>query len=151
MKKLLIVLAVLVAPLAAAQETYSISASAGQVSDLTAIVTGANLATCRLWVPATPACTQAQACTAANAPGGASCTAAQARGVNARIFPQTQAGREEFVTFQIAAPNFISMKATLPQQTRPAYCTWFNLQAQGTQDSECSKIGLSAGCQCPLQ
>jgi len=151
MRNLVIVALVALAPYAAAQENYNVPASAQQVADLTAVVTGANLRTCLLWGKAA-GCTDQGAsgtCVAAGAAGGSSCTAAQARAANARIFPATQAGREEFVQFKIAAPTFVAMKNELPTFSRAAYCSWFGLQTQTTQDSECTKIGLSAGCSCP--
>ena len=130
---------------AAAQETYSIAGTAGQVADLRQHTLALNRSTCaRLQQAAT--CTQAQACTAANAPGGSSCTAAQARNASARIWPDTQAGREEFVTFQWVAPRFMEAKAALPSQTIGDYCNWWAVQNQTTKDAECTKIGAPTGC-----
>ena len=132
-----------------AQETYSINGTAGQVADLRQYVLGINRNTCaRLQL--TAACTQAQACTAASAPGGASCTAAQARNANARIWPDTLAGREEFVTFQWIAPHFQEAKSGLPAQGYGGYCNWWTAQNQTTKDAECTKAGLPTGCSiCP--
>lgn len=93
---------VLFSGVAMGQESYTVNATAGQVTDLTAIVDISNEQVCRgLGLALT--CTQAQACTAKGAPGGASCTAVQARGAGVRIYPQTLAGREEFVTFALVA------------------------------------------------
>ena len=131
------------------QESYSISGTAGQVADLRQYVLGINRNTCaRLQQVA--ACTQAQACTAANAAGGASCSAAQARNANARIWPDTLAGREEFVTFQWIAPHFQEAKSGLPAQGYGGYCNWWTAQNQTTKDAECTKAGLPTGCSiCP--
>lgn len=132
-----------------AQETYTINGSAGQVADLRQYVLAINRGQCRRLALAIT-CTQAQACTAANAPGGASCTAAQARGAGARIWPDTQAGREEFVTFQWIAPHFIEAKSSLPALAAPDYCGWWSAQNQTTKDAECTKIGAPTGCSiCP--
>lgn len=147
---LALVLLLLLAPLAHAQEDYTISANANQVADLTWIVSVENTKTCITWgLPA--GCTQAAACTAANASGGASCTAAQARAAQARIFPLTQAGRQEFVIFKIAAPQFQTMRVEANNFGRQAYCAWFNAQTQGVRDGVCTAIGLPAGCSCPAQ
>ena len=134
---------------AQAQESYSISGTAGQVADLRQYVLGINRNTCaRLQL--TAACTQAQACTAASAPGGASCTAAQARAANARIWPDTLAGREEFVTFVWIVPHFQEAKSGLPSQGYGGYCNWWTAQNQTTKDAECTKAGLPTGCSiCP--
>lgn len=132
-----------------AQETYSIAGTVGQVSDLRQYVLGINRNTCaRLQQVA--ACTQAQACTAAGAQGGASCTAAQARSANARIWPDTLAGREEFLLNVWIAPRFQEAKSGLPAQGYGGYCNWWTAQNQTTKDAECSKAGLPTGCSiCP--
>lgn len=153
MKKLLLVLAAaFCAPFALAQETYSISANANQVTDLTAIVGAANTAVCdRLGLAI--GCTQAQACTGAQAPGGASCTAAQARSVNARIYPQTQAGREEFVVFEIAAPKFQELRFSLVlQSSQKELCDfWATAPRAGanSKDNVCSAAGLPTSVSAP--
>lgn len=53
---------------------------------------------------------------------------------NARIFPLTQAGREEYV-----------------RASKAAYCNWFNVQTQAAKDAECTKVGLLVGCPCLAQ
>ncbi len=128
-----------------AQETYSLPAGAGNVVTLTAVITGLNGDNCaRYSLPRT--CTQAQVCTAAGAPGGASCTAAQARGANVRIYPLTQAGREEFVTFGIALPEFLRLVANQQQETRRAFCEGWNAANTTARNNACSALGLAAGC-----
>lgn len=149
MKKILLLLLVGMAAPAMAQETYSLSATAQQVSDLTLIVTAANGRACESFNLA-ETCTQAQACTAANAAGGASCTAAQARAANARIFPLTQPGREEFVTFMIAAPRFQDFKVGIVGRDHDKMCQFWSTATQVQKDTTCTSVGRSAGCQlCP--
>lgn len=148
--KILAIAAFLLSGLAVeAQETDSLSATAGQVADLRQYVLSINRGQCRrLGLAIT--CTQAQACTAANAPGGASCTAAQARNAGARIWPDTQLGREEFVLWQWNVPRFQEARASLPALAGPDYCAWWTLQNQATKDAECAKIGAPNGCSiCP--
>lgn len=149
MKYLLAVVLGLLALPALSQETYTLSASANQVADLRQYQLSINRGQCRrLGLALT--CTQAQACTSANAPGGASCTAGQARNAGVRIWPDTQAGREEFVTFQWVAGHFLEARSSLPALAAPDYCAWWTAQNQTTKDAECTKIGAPAGCSiCP--
>src|SRR5690349_13440752 len=130
---------------AEAQESYTASATVGQVADFRQYVLAINRGTCRKYSLAAT-CTQAQACTAANAAGGASCTAAQARAASARIWPDTQAGREEFMTFVWLVPKFNEAKSSLPSQANADYCAWWSASNQTTKDAECSKIGAPNGC-----
>jgi hypothetical protein len=149
MKKLLLaaILLVLSSAAASAQESWTLNATANQVTDVSNILNGENLSTCARLALA-DGCTQAQACTAANAAGGSSCTAGQARTANARIWPQTQPGREEFVTFFIAAPRFLDLKGVEAQRARRRYCEiWWPAQSQGTKDAECAKLARNAGCE----
>ena len=147
---MVVIACVLVAPLQA-QETYDQAADAAQVADLTAIVAAHNQARCKAYNLATN-CTQAQACTAAAAPGGSSCTAAQARSVGARIFPGTLAGRDEYVTFEIVLPEFIKRKTLLFDHGQTAYCLWWDAQNQTTKDAELTKIGFPTGLTaCPVK
>jgi len=147
MKKLLLVALILgaAARTASSQETYSISAGAGNVSDLTAVVDVSNAKTCERNSLA-PTCTQAQVCTAVSAPGGASCTAAQARGANVRIFPNTQPGREEYVTFQIALPKFNEIKADILARGQQQLCKFWTTATQPQKDALCTSSGQAAGC-----
>jgi len=130
---------------AQAQETYSLPASAGNVTTLTDVISFFNAQTCQGFSLA-PNCTQAQACTAANAPGGASCTAAQARGVSARIWPLTQPGREEYTTFQIALPRFQDLVGSVATAKRQTFTIAWAGISQGSRDSICTTLGLPAGC-----
>lgn len=130
---------------AAAQESYSTTATAQQVSDLRQHVLALNRVTCRR-LQLTAACSQAQACVAANAAGGASCTAAQARAANVRIWPDAQAGREEFIMWTWIVPRMLEARAALAGLTIADYCVWWDSQNQTTKDAECAKIGAPASC-----
>lgn len=146
MKRLaLALLAIGLGVLSEAQETYSIPGSAPNVVTLSDVITYYNGQKCE--AQSLPrACTQAQACTAAGAPGGASCTAAQARGANVRIFPLTQPGREEYVTFEIAAPKFGELVTQVQAGAkRRDYCEAWASASQGTRDTHCSALGLPTG------
>lgn len=137
------------AGVASAQETYSVAATVGQTADLRQYVLSQNRRTCQRQLLAVT-CTQAQACTSANVAGGVSCTNAAARAANVRIWPDTLAGREEFVVFFWLAPLFGQAKATLPTLAAPDYCIWWTAQNQTTRDAECTKIGAPTGCSiCP--
>lgn len=146
MKKLLLLLPLFLIPAAAeAQETYNIPATAGQVANLTNIVSTANARTC-LRLTGAESCTQAAACTTANAPGGASCTAAQARGANARIYPLTQAGREEYVIFVFTAPQFVSALGDPVAFEFERACLNWQAFNQTQKDAACTSLGRPAGC-----
>lgn len=110
-KALFLLLAILWPEFSAAQESYTLSAGATNVTTLTEVITLLNSETCGRYSLADN-CTQAAVCTAATATGGAGCTAAQARAGGVRIYPLTQAGREEFVTFGIALPEFLRLAET---------------------------------------
>jgi len=144
MKKLLLALVLFAAP-AIAQETYSIPANAGQVSDLTAIVDANNGRVCERLNLATN-CAQSLACSTANAAGGSGCSAAQARAAAVRIFPQTQAGREEFVQFMIAAPKFLAIKTDIILRAQERLCAFWSTANQTQKDALCTSSGQSAGC-----
>lgn len=152
MRKLFLFGVVLFAPWASAQETYSINANANQVTDLTDIVRTQNGQVCERTNLALD-CTQAQACTAAGVAGGASCTAAAARAANVRIFPLTQAGREEFVTFGIAAPRFVELRAAnVPAFAQQQQCKFWSAPTttRTQKDAMCTAANLPTGCQlCP--
>lgn len=149
MKKTLLLAFALTVPVPlTAQETYSVSANATQTFDFRQHVIGANRSTCRrLGASGAPDCTQANACLAANAQGGASCTAAQARAASARIFPDSQAGREEYLTFVWVAPQFVAARGALTVVHDIERCNWWNnVATQPQRDADCAKYGLQAGC-----
>lgn len=156
-KKLLIVFAAfglftLVSPkLASAQETWSIGpVPASQVSKAADQVALSNAKVCRKFsLPDT--CTQAQACTAAGAPGGSSCTAAQARGANVRIFPATQAGREEYITFNFIIPGLDDRQAQVVGDNRTKQCQFWVSANAAQRSALCTASGLPSTCDlsCP--
>jgi hypothetical protein len=149
MKSLILALAIIaaLASLSSAQETYTLNFSAGNVSDLTAIVAAKNERTCLQWSLAVD-CTQAQACTAVGlAPG---CSAAQARNAGARIFPATQAGREEYVFHTYVIPGVKDQRPGVPARHREKMCDWWSTANQTQKDSTCTSVGQNAGCElCP--
>lgn len=131
-----------------AQESYTISVTVNQQARVTRSVNVQNQTTCiRLNQPA--ACTQAQACVAANAAGGASCTAAQARQANARIYPNTQPGREEFATAVFAKDvNEMINNAVALDQSQ--WCVAFKAASLANQNSACTVVGYTSPCEpCP--
>ncbi len=147
MRKLipLLFLGLLAAASASAQETYSLQADAPSVVILTDLATFNNARTC-LTLGLAVGCTQAQACTAANAAGGASCTAAQARAANVRIWPATLAGREEYVMFQIAVPRFNDLAGGMDNLKEAVRKLQIPALSTVTKNSACSTMGLPAGC-----
>jgi hypothetical protein len=152
MRRLLELIAVLLfASIAQAQESYTLSATAPQVAVLRAYVITQGRDVClRLGLSAS--CNQAQACTTANAPGGAGCSPAQARGASVRIYPDSQAGREEFVTFVWVAPDFIAVVAATKDADRRYWCGvwWATIANQTQKDTACTNAGLASGCDvCP--
>lgn len=141
-------LAVFAATTAFAQETYSVDATVQQVADLTAIINARNERLCyKVTAGAAFTCTQAAACTFFNAPGGASCTATQARSVGARVYPNANAtDRTEYVKFNMAGPQFTDQKAILPSWSQFKACLKWQTDNQTARDSSCSAAGLGAGC-----
>jgi hypothetical protein len=96
-------------------------------------------------------CTQAQACVPVGRPpcaGGASCTAAQARAAacNARIYPNTQAGREEMLAFETMIPGLQKLKERGQSLDANAFCevTWVALTLT-ERHNECVRAGRGAG------
>lgn len=149
MKRLLFLAIIFLPAAAQSQESYAVNATVGQVTRLTKAVTISNRQTCAAnGFPA--ACTQAQLCVQVNAAGGASCTAAQARAANVRIYPGTLAGREEFVTFALVVPAFQQLMSTAVSTDAQDFCAAFKAAAQGTKDATCATYGLPAACEpCP--
>lgn len=149
MRSLFIALFVLFAAAASAQETYSQNATAAHVVDLRLVVAAQNEATCeRLGLVET--CTQAQACTSGNAVGGASCTAAQARAANVRIFPDTQAGRDEYVLHTYVLPQFNAARALIAARHQFKLCRFWVTATTVQKNAVCSAAGQPNGCElCP--
>lgn len=152
MKKVFLLL-FFIAPSLYAQETYSVTVG-GTTTNRSSIVGQIELGrvqhntdVCRRSVPPlADTCTQAQACVALNVPGGASCTAAQALALEARIYAATLAGREAFVTNELV--RFRVPIYLLEQITREAqvFKTWCASASQTNLNTVCTAAGLPAGC-----
>lgn len=145
MKRLLTLALVLLAAPVLAQETFSLPATAVQVTDLSGIIDATNGRTCESRALAI-GCTQAAICTAAAAPGGASCTAAQARSVNVRIYPSTLAGREEFSQIEIALKRFNELKAEISKRALERLFKFCSTATQPQKDALCTDSGQAASC-----
>jgi hypothetical protein len=143
MKRSLLLL-LLAAP-AAAQESYTVSAGAENVATLSVVMAALNGDSCARYSLART-CSQAQVCAAANAAGGSSCTAAQARAAGVRIYPITFAGREEFLSFGIALPKFLELVASQQQEDRRAFCESWNAANQTQRNAACTAMGAPTGC-----
>lgn len=141
--KRLALLFILVSVPVAAQESYTVNSSAAQVVRLTKAVTIANRQTCATYgFPS--ACVQADTCTAK---GLGACTPAQARAANVRIYPNTLAGREEFVTFGLVVPAFQQLMSTAVTTDQQDFCGAFKAASQATRDATCTTYGLPAACE----
>jgi hypothetical protein len=163
---LVFVLLALAAPLCAqtptptpAPETYSVVANSARVGDLIQIVMMRNQKTCQRihsqngqnpW-PVPYTCTQVQACAAANPPVVPCDESTNAgrnalRAANVRVYPSGFAGRDEFVSFALAAPQFIDQTNAVPSWQRYVQClSWQAADAAG-KNQMCSQAGLSPDC-----
>lgn len=131
---------------AVAQETYSIPASAPNVTTLTQVITAQNGDLCARYGLART-CSQAQLCTAAGNPFGSGCTAAQARAASQRIYPNTTAGREEFTQFAVTLPKFNELVTTQQGEQRRSFCEFWLAANTTARNNACAAIGASAGCE----
>lgn len=146
MRLKLAALVFLLAGAAEAQENYTVAATAAQVVDLRIFELAKNRETCRrVNAAGAPNCTQGAACTAVNAPGGSGCSAAAARQAGVRIWPDTEAGRLEFITFNPGwlADLFKAAKASTPGQINVEYCIWWGTQNQTQREAVCTAIGAT--------
>ena len=142
MRKILPLIALLLLPVVAStQESYSVPAPAQNVTTLTAVITKINGDLC-VATSLARNCTQAALCVAAGVPGGSGCTPAQARAAKARIYPNTFAGREEFVTFGIALPKFLELVAEVAADQRRDACEKWTAASEASQNSACAALGL---------
>lgn len=146
MRWILAVLMFFVAASVSAQETYSQNATANQVVDLRAALTADNETICEA-KGLLETCTQAQVCVAANVAGGASCTAAQARAAKVRIYPDTQAGRDEYVLHGLVSPAFTGAKARAAARAQIKLCRFWATANTTQKNSVCSAAGLPNGCE----
>lgn len=151
MKKLLALALLLFPGFASAQENYNIVISApANVAKLDIGRRLANQAVCT-GLSLAASCTQAQACAASfSATGqpasGASCTAIEANDAGVRIYANTLAGREAFITMEMIKANldvFARQRAKLDFAALQAFC---RVATQPQIDGVCTASGLSAGC-----
>lgn len=156
MKKILLVLVTILGPavISSAQETYSFSANATQVNRVDRGRLTTNAKAC-VRAGQSVTCTQAQACTppALNCTNGASCTAAQARACGQRIYPATQAGREEFLGFGIIVVGLSDLQNLAVAYDQTEFCRLFKITSGANQNTVCTTIGytpVSGQCEvCP--
>lgn len=151
MKNLLKLLCILLAVSASAQETYSVTISLpANVAKLDIGRQLANQAVCtRLSLPAS--CTQSQACAASfSATGqpasGGSCTVIEANQAGVRIYANTLAGREAFITLEMIKADldvFARQRAKLDFAALQSFC---RTATQPQIDVVCTASGLAAGC-----
>lgn len=124
-------------------ETYQISPTVNQQTQLTEIVTAANERVC--WDSDLPSdCSQSDACVAKGLPSG--CTANQARSAGVRIYPLTQAGREEYVQRSIVAPEFIERRAGLRGHYLEKMCRNWEAFDASQREALCAAAGLPSTC-----
>lgn len=144
--RLITILIFLIAPLAVAQETYSVAiASALRVAQLDLGRVQHNAGACRRYSQL-PTCSQAQVCVAANVVGGASCTAADALAAGVRIYPNTLAGREGFIGNELVRaklPDYVEVQAREAMAQLRTSCLAAN---QAGKDAICTGIGQAVGC-----
>lgn len=129
----------------AASESYTINKSAGVVKSLDRLRLFYNGSVCAAYSLALT-CTQAQVCVAAEVPGGASCTGADAKAAGVFIYSDTLNDRGKLL--DSLSDDYINRLYTkiIPASDSDAYRTWFKAQNQATQDAECAKIGQPTGC-----
>ena len=95
--------------------------------------------------------TQADVCAASLAQtgqpaSGSACTIVEANGLGIRLFPNTQAGRELFITLNLIRAElevFARQKAKLDFASLQSFC---RTATQPQIDGVCTATGLSAGC-----
>lgn len=151
LRTLILILLLAFSGLASAQETYSVTITLP--ANVTKLDIGrqlANQAVCsRFSLVST--CTQAQACAASfSATGqpatGASCTILEANAAGVRIYANTLAGREAFVTLEMVKASldvFARQKAKLDFAALQGFC---KTATQPQIDGVCTASGLAAGC-----
>lgn len=145
MKKLIAILLLASGPVFGAAEGYTLNKGAGIVKSIERLRIFYNGAVCSANGLALT-CTQAQVCVAANVTGGASCSNADAKAAGVFVYADSLSGREKLLDF--LSDEYVNRLYTklIPASDSDAYKVWFKAQNQATQDAECSKIGLPAGC-----
>jgi len=151
MKKALISVLLLFAVSASAQETYSITINLpANVAKLDIGRQLANRALLNRFGLASNA-TQADVCAASLAQtgqptSGSACTLVEANGLGIRIFPNTLAGRELFISQNLIKAEldvFARQRAKLDFANLQTFC---KTATQPQIDGVCTATGLSAGC-----
>jgi hypothetical protein len=132
-------------------ETYVINASVNDVALIDRERVAWNTSVCaRGNLPAN--CTQSQACVALAAPGGAACTPAQARQVDAEIFANSQVGREGYFNRKILVSVKSSLKRKYSQLDSNSQCDNWAAGTPADKDAMCAAAKppvpatVAAGC-----
>lgn len=151
MKNLLKLLCILLAVSASAQETYSVTISLP--ANVAKLDIGRQLANqallTRFALPSNA--TQADVCAASLAQtgqpaSGSACTLVEANNLGIRIFPNTLAGRELFISQNLIKAEldvFARQRAKLDFAAMQTFC---KTATQPQIDGVCTATGLSAGC-----
>jgi len=132
MKTLPFVLVFALAGVVSAQETYEISATAGQVLrvDRARVVTNARSCV-RVGLPTTCTQTDVNALAPENPP---------------TIYPESLAGRTAFLRAQLVQ-DIKGMGDAVEAYETSTFCTWFaETASQAEKDATCADAGLVAGC-----
>lgn len=90
-----------------------------------------------------PTCTQAQACVALGVLGGADCTAADALAADARIFADSLAGRQGFISQMMVrrlSSAYLAEQAARDKATLDAFCL---VATNGDLEALCVAVGLT--------
>lgn len=145
---------IVLAGAAEAQENYSVSLSANQVTRLERVRVFVNEEECKA-ANLPVSCTQADLCLAR---GLGACSDAQARAAGFRIYPATQAGREELF-MDTAREQVLELEHKANKrdfvcttlECRQKACDSFAAMTTRQKDTVCFALGLSAGCSldCP--
>lgn len=134
MKKLLAILIILWAIPASAQETYDFSVTAGQITN---VVNPARVTF------------NEQNCAAANLV--LTCTEVQLQAVagfgSARIYADTQAGRDEWFEDVVITPLIPQFKSATKQWDLARAKVDWNDKSRANKDIECVHAGRAAGCE----
>jgi len=142
-----------------APEIYQVVATSPRVADMIQIVDMRNQKTCqRIHVqngknpwPVPYVCTQAEVCTA-TMPPITPCDDATSQGrsnlrqANARIYPNTFSGRDEFMSFVIAGPQFLDQINAVPSWQRFVQCIAWHGADAAARNQMCAQAGLSPDC-----
>ena len=134
MKKALVAILILWAGPALAQESYTLNATAGNITN---------------FIDPGRVSYNEQACNAAALP--LTCTEAQLQAVEGhetdRIYPDSQAGRQDYVVQVILQPRIPEIRNDMRRWDRiKAQLAWAGFN-RTQKDAVCSALGLPAGCE----